>query len=93
VPLAHPFQRGTDEFAIRLKESMRNSGRLGLKPFLAVLNHAGVRHGVFLRNAVRDAPAIHDSFSIELKQSHTQLRIPHSESHAVAAFGLRPILE
>jgi hypothetical protein len=93
VLLAHPFQSGTDEFAIRLEESVRNSGRLGFKPALAVLNHARVRHRVFLRKGVGNSPAIHDGFSIELEQGNAQFRVPRAESHAVAAFGLRLSLE
>jgi hypothetical protein len=68
MPLPHPLQRGKDQLAIGVEETDWNARRRGFDALCAVLEHSGVFHRVFLRDDIRYALAIDDSFSIESKQ-------------------------
>ena len=73
VSLPHPFQSGKDQLAIGFKETRWNARKRGFDALCAVLEHSGVFHCVFLRDDIRYALAIDDSFSIESKQGRAQL--------------------
>src|SRR5262245_61373842 len=71
----HPFQRRTDQVAIRLKKPRRNPRQLTLDSLCLILEHADILHGVLAGNAVGNAVAINDGLSIESKQCGTEFRI------------------
>jgi hypothetical protein len=68
MPLPHPLQREKDQLAIGFEETRWNARKRGFDALCAVLEHPGVFHGVFLRDDIRYAFAIDDSFFIESKQ-------------------------
>lgn len=60
---------------MRLEETVRHPGKLGFQTLDAIPQHSGVLQRVLLGNAIGNALAIDDGFSIESKQCRAQFKI------------------
>lgn len=75
ILFVHPFQGGSDQVAIGLKQTRRNTWLRGINSLCAVLEHSRILHRVFPSYSVRNTLAVEHRFSVEPEHRGAELRI------------------